>query len=161
MKQNNKGFEVERSTDGGNFRKIGFVAGAGNSNMQRSYSFIDNDVNQPLYYYRLRQVDADNRFAYSAIVLVKNPLANGHMITSLRLSRSNSLEVLLADIERGNGEIRLLDISGKLLLRWNGMLSPGSKLRIQVPVNTTAGLYVVQVTQKEKQFSKVVKKDGP
>ncbi|HEX6180199.1 MAG TPA: hypothetical protein VFZ47_03090 [Chitinophagaceae bacterium] len=159
--QNNKGFEVERSTDGGNFRKIGFVAGAGNSNMLRSYSFVDKHVNQPLYYYRLKQVDADNRFEYSAIVLVKNPLANGRMITSLRLSRSNSLEMLLGDIERGNGEIRLLDMSGKVLLRWNGMLSPGSRLRIQVPVNTAAGLYVVQVVQKDRKFSQVVKKDAP
>ncbi|MGB8193551.1 MAG: sialidase family protein [Chitinophagaceae bacterium] len=159
--QNNKGFEVERSTDGGNFRKIGFVAGAGNSNVLRSYSFVDKDVNQPLYYYRLKQVDEDNRFEYSAIVLVKNPLVNGRMITSLRLSRSNSLEVLLGDIERGNGEIRLLDMRGKLLLRWNGVLSPGSRLRIKVPVNTAAGLYVVQVMQKDRRFSKVVKKDAP
>ena len=35
FEQNSKGFEIEKSLDGINFRKIGFVAGAGNSNYNK------------------------------------------------------------------------------------------------------------------------------
>ncbi|HYF29866.1 MAG TPA: hypothetical protein VD993_01995 [Chitinophagaceae bacterium] len=157
--QHNKGFEVERSTDGANFKKIGFVAGAGNSNVLRSYSFTDRNIEHPLYYYRLRQVDDDNKFEYSAIILVKNPLSNTRMITWTRFSRSNTLEVQLGDIESGNGEIRLMDLNGKVLLRHQRTFITGSRLSIQVPGYASAGVYVVQVLQKHKTYSTTVKKE--
>ncbi|MBS1623559.1 MAG: hypothetical protein JST83_06040, partial [Bacteroidetes bacterium] len=66
---NNKGFAIERSTDGREFTQIGWVDGHGNSNTQLSYSYSDRTV-QPgaVYYYRLRQVDFDGQFVYSEIV---------------------------------------------------------------------------------------------
>ena len=72
FEQNSKGFEIEKSLDGINFRKIGFVAGAGNSNATRSYSFTDPQRAVEFNYYRLKLVDIDNKFDYSDVVLVKN-----------------------------------------------------------------------------------------
>jgi len=56
---NNSGFEVQRSTDGITFEKIGFVNGAGSTTTEKDYTYVDNDIKEPLYYYRLRQVDYD------------------------------------------------------------------------------------------------------
>ena len=65
---NNRGFAIERAGDLSNWEEIGFVNGRGNSTEQKNYNFIDA---QPLVgnsYYRLRQVDFDNRTTYSDLV---------------------------------------------------------------------------------------------
>ncbi|MBN8789073.1 MAG: DUF4082 domain-containing protein [Terrimonas sp.] len=67
---NNQGFEIQRSTDGVQWTNIGFVNGAGNSNLLLSYSYNDNNLAPGRYYYRLRQVDLDGRFVFTKIVSV-------------------------------------------------------------------------------------------
>ena len=64
---NNKGFVIERSLNGVDFVKIGWVDGKLNSNQLTNYTYTDNFV-QPniMYHYRLRQTDIDNREKLSA-----------------------------------------------------------------------------------------------
>jgi hypothetical protein len=64
---NNLGFEVQRSTDGLSWSVIGFVAGAGNSDIERSYYFKDATPVKGVNYYRLKQVDSDSRAKYTDI----------------------------------------------------------------------------------------------
>ncbi|MEX2590131.1 MAG: T9SS type A sorting domain-containing protein, partial [Chitinophagales bacterium] len=69
---NNAGFEVHRSTDGVNFREIGWVDGAGNSTDELEYAFDDHDVeSNKTYYYRLKQIDYDGAFELTYIVNAK------------------------------------------------------------------------------------------
>lgn len=72
FESNSQGFDIERSWNGNNFEKVGFVAGHGDSNRGSDYSFIDRS---PLFnsYYRLKQLDFDGRFAYSRVISVKSP----------------------------------------------------------------------------------------
>lgn len=65
---NNYGFVVERQNRQEGFRKIGFVAGNGTSHQPHGYSFIDKDLAAGIYTYRLKQIDLDGSFAYSAAV---------------------------------------------------------------------------------------------
>ncbi|HXA01418.1 MAG TPA: T9SS type A sorting domain-containing protein, partial [Cytophagaceae bacterium] len=65
--QNNKYFVLERSADGSNFESIGTINGSGTSAEINSYSFYDSDHPAGLLYYRLKQVDNDGSFTYSAI----------------------------------------------------------------------------------------------
>lgn len=67
---NNLGFEVERSTDGLAFNKIGFVKGAGSTTDKKAYKFVDNSAPTGTICYRLRQIDLNGEFAYSNIVEV-------------------------------------------------------------------------------------------
>ena len=62
---NNKGFEVEKKSDRGQWEKIGFVGGFGTTTETKSYSFIDNNVKSGKYYYRLKQIDFDGTYTYS------------------------------------------------------------------------------------------------
>lgn len=77
---NNYGFEVERgltpalSKGEGVFEweRIGFVAGAGNSNSYKNYSFTDNELKLfSKYHYRLKQIDLDGSFKYSNTIEVQ------------------------------------------------------------------------------------------
>ena len=67
---NNAGFEVERSTNGADFAKIGWVKGNDNSTSTIAYSFDDKTAQPNIrYYYRLKQIDNGNvAFEYSNIV---------------------------------------------------------------------------------------------
>ena len=65
---NNLGFEVQRSTDGAHWSTLTFVNGAGNSTSTRNYSYVDENLAARRYYYRLKQVDIDQRFVYSPVV---------------------------------------------------------------------------------------------
>lgn len=66
---NNKGFEIQRSTDGENFSAVNFVNGAGTTTEMQNYSYVDRDI-KPLtnYYYRLKQIDFDGNFEYSSVL---------------------------------------------------------------------------------------------
>ena len=67
--KNSARFEVERSTDGAVFERIGTVAAAGSSTEPRAYALLDAipPAYQPLLYYRLRQVDVDGTAGYSPV----------------------------------------------------------------------------------------------
>jgi hypothetical protein len=74
---NNYGFEVERSPlnppqvgKTGEWEKIGFVEGHGNSNSPKNYSFTDDNVIYGNYNYRLKQIDNDGTFEYSNAIEV-------------------------------------------------------------------------------------------
>lgn len=70
---NNAGFEVQRSTDGTDFRKVGWIVGEGNSSRKLSYEFADKSImTNAEYFYRLKQVDVDGRFEFSNVVSVIN-----------------------------------------------------------------------------------------
>lgn len=59
---NNNYFTIERSSDLINWEVLGTVSGAGNSNQQLTYSFIDDRPLNGLGYYRLTQTDYNGDF---------------------------------------------------------------------------------------------------
>ena len=67
---NNYGFDVERKQRKGNWDKVGFVAGSGNSNSPKSYSFTDKPTGETSFSYRLKQIDLDGKSKYYDAVTV-------------------------------------------------------------------------------------------
>ncbi|NUN08922.1 MAG: T9SS type A sorting domain-containing protein [Ignavibacteriaceae bacterium] len=65
----NYGFEIERVKSEElkvkNFTTLGFIQGTGNSNSPKAYSFMDNDLENGTYLYRLKQLNTDGSFDYS------------------------------------------------------------------------------------------------
>lgn len=77
---NNMGFDVERSTDGISFAKIGFVKGAGTTTSAQSYKFTDESAFAGKNYYRLRQIDMNGEFTYTDAIEVDLMLAGDFVI---------------------------------------------------------------------------------
>jgi len=69
----NYGFEIQRKTFSDNeWTRIGFVAGNGNSNSPKDYSFTDgNPVNGSRFNYRLKQIDTDGKYEFSDMIEVE------------------------------------------------------------------------------------------
>ncbi len=66
--KNNHGFDIERrllENAGGEWVKVGFVAGSGTKSTSTNYSFEDKSVVPARYAYRLRQIDSDGTYSYS------------------------------------------------------------------------------------------------
>jgi hypothetical protein len=67
---NNNGFEIQRRVTENDFATIGFVRGEGTTTNQTEYSYIDKDLTDGKYYYRLKQIDFNGTYEYSSVVEV-------------------------------------------------------------------------------------------
>jgi serine protease AprX len=65
IEANSSHFEIEKSTDGISFKKVGQVKAAGFSVGSHRYDLLDKDTSEGVFYYRLKQVDRDLTFEYS------------------------------------------------------------------------------------------------
>jgi hypothetical protein len=68
---NNDYFTIESSIDGINFRHVGLVNGAGNTNQMMSYSLTDDEPYNGISYYRLKQTDFNGLYEYFKLVSVQ------------------------------------------------------------------------------------------
>ncbi|MEP0862632.1 MAG: T9SS type A sorting domain-containing protein, partial [Ignavibacterium sp.] len=70
---NNKGFEIERSTNKTEWEIIDFIEGNGTTTEISNYTFTDNlyENNSQKLFYRLKQIDFDGTFEYSNILEVE------------------------------------------------------------------------------------------
>jgi hypothetical protein len=138
---NNKGFDIEKSTDGRKFNRIGFVAGMGTSTMRNSYSFTDPAVLQRVQYYRLKQLDRNGRYTYSQVVKLTQdgmPL----QLTSVVNPATTNLIFTLNDAPRQAIQVTLLDAAGRAVLK-QGMPGTNSNVfRLNI-ANLPNGIYTL------------------
>lgn len=141
---NNKGFVIERSTDGSHFETIGWMDGAMNSSDRKNYSYTDNFV-QPnqLYYYRLRQTDIDSRESLSAI---RQARINDRAVLQVSISpnpASNEVKVFTSGTA-GLSNINLLDAKGQLVKTWKQVNCSAAPQSLDIS-KIAAGVYMIQV----------------
>jgi len=67
---NNNGFEIQRRVAESDFATVGFVKGEGTTTNQKEYSYIDKDLIDGKYFYRLKQVDYNGSYEYSDVIEV-------------------------------------------------------------------------------------------
>jgi len=146
-------FDIQRSLDGVNFADIGKVSAAGNSTVEQSYEFTDEEPAFGEIYYRLRQVDFDGSVTYSEVLQVKldrdyvtpniypNPIRGGQ-----------SLVIDFGDIPKTPVQINIVDMSGKQV--YYRQFAAGQN-RFDIPVNELSkGMYIVNGQFDEYHFYK-------
>jgi hypothetical protein len=151
-------FDVERSTTGLDFTRIGRVGAMGHSTTATDYLFPDQVPPPGLSHYRLRMVDIDGAFTYSPIVTV---VRDGH--AELTLYPNPATDHLRAILPRHAGNapahLQLLDGMGRSvweqtmtksadqpeLLILVGGLPPGSYLvRIVLQREVLTGRFIIE-----------------
>ncbi len=154
---NSKHFELEKSLDGINFRKIATIAAAGNSSSLRQYSYPDPEVLVEMNYYRLRSVDIDDQSKLSNTVLLKVP----GVVQDMQLLGNpfkNTLTIRFVRSPEVKGELRLTDMAGRLVAK--RVIGQGEQLvEWKLPSGAMAsGTYVLQAFINGRTYtSKVVK----
>ena len=117
QERSNKGFHIERSTNGTDFNTIGWVKGAGTTNEATAYRYTDNYV-QPntVYYYRLNQVDIDNRSQLSAVKQAKIS-ENRVVVTVSPNPAKDMVKLFVSGIEKPTS-VSLVNAKGQTVGRW-------------------------------------------
>lgn len=103
-------FELERSSNGKDFEKIGRIEAAENSLVLREYNFTDKNRLDGINYYRLKIVDMDAKYIYSDIVvldkadketsmdIIPNP-ANSYIDISFQLNFASQSVIKIFDVK--------------------------------------------------------------
>lgn len=147
---NSHSFEIERSADGIQFEKIGEVIAAGNSNGTRQYQFVDDKLLSEKYYYRLKQLDIDDRYIMSSVIL----LSNKEVINDVLVFPNPVLDkaTILYKANKSGEEFVLLNSSGQI----NGrLIINGNSAAIDL-TGKPAGLYLL-VNSKTRIVYKIYK----
>lgn len=150
--QNVRGYELERSSDGVNFSRIGFVTATGSS----VYSHVDAGLTKGTHYYRVRNIDFDGAYKYTGIVRVNvgSPANN-----NLQVYPNPAQDYVYVQHERapGKANLRVLSLQGQELQRIN--VVPNSSQTSIITAKLTPGLYVVIYEDEEgrKETLKFIK----
>ena len=143
---NNAGFEIQHSTTNSTFEKIGFVRGAGTTNIPQSYTYQVTDLPGGLHLFRLRQIDFDGSFAYSPaqrFTIATNTPAELKIYptpfnpsTQLNLTAQRSQKVVIA----------LYNVLGQRVLNiYSGHIEEGTPIILPLnPKRLSSGFYHVQ-----------------
>ena len=137
---NNRGFYVERSTDGRRWTDIGFVAGQGTATEKHPYAFVDDHPLSASQFYRLRQTDFDGTENLSTIVRVALPKVGDVRIYPNPVS-DGSVTLILPESAGEAVQVKLLSMTGQVLR--DVLLTEGTNtLDVR---ELPAGVYLLQV----------------
>ncbi|RZJ94776.1 MAG: T9SS type A sorting domain-containing protein [Hymenobacter sp.] len=149
--ENNKGFNVQVSKDGVNFRTISFVASKlVNSVQTLNYTYTDTENGKTsTRYYRLEQVDVDGKTSYSPVRAVS---FDGAVATSVTLVSypnpfTDNVGLTLEGLTATDGAIayvKVVDMAGRTVSDQKLPLNGGSLLLGDLG-NLHSGLYLVKV----------------
>lgn len=146
---NNKYFDIEKSTDGSNWKTINSLnAGTPNSNITKKYGSYDANPVNGYNYYRIKQVDADGKFQYSDVARVKVTIEKTG-VTVLANPFVNNITVDFLSKSKQFVNVRLSDISGKTIATEKWQINSGStRLRFDNVSNLQRGMYIFTVTDE-------------
>jgi hypothetical protein len=152
---NNDGFEVQKSTDGINFTKIGWVKGMGNTTNKQDYLFNDMEAFDGVNYYRLKQIDYNGDFEYSPIVAATIRSNGGFQMADLYPNPARdiiNLDLMMHNL--GNIKYTVYNTIGQPVLVETGVMTKG-KNTVQInTANLPAGTYMLTVEQADKVETK-------
>ena len=120
---NNDYFDVEWSTDGIEFQKIGEVQGAGTTNEVQFYEFTDNlnrvvheySGRHGLHYYRLKQVDFDGKFEYSEVVNINIQIFEQLNTQTIKIYPNPTTDYIIIEINEPT-QVQLINTNGQVLI---------------------------------------------
>ena len=137
---NNEYFTIERSTDAVNYEEIARIQGAGTTSQRSDYSFMADNSNSGMTYYRLRQTDIDGKYEIFTPIALQCSAEQATDIDLYPVPARDMVNII------SNGEnmsrVEVYTIQGSRI-----MSREAEGTRTQINVSTfAAGAYIVKVT---------------
>jgi hypothetical protein len=146
-------FVIERSTDMTLFEEVESIQAAGNSLYQIDYSFVDEQLTDGIYYYRLKMVDIDGTFEYTEAIQVQIGLFD----LELKAYPNPCVEGVTVNLisDGSNIDYRLLDAYGRTVKSWSS-----NDVEQYIEMNMlSAGIYYLSVQNSHHSKTiRIVKK---
>ncbi|TCJ17759.1 T9SS type A sorting domain-containing protein [Flaviaesturariibacter flavus] len=132
-----RSYEIERSTDGSNFTRVGSVG----ANGKPAYQYVDNNAPEGTVYYRVKNVDIDGRYKYSSVVKLSGRTSSTIVLKAFPVPARDVLTVQHERIQAG-GSVSLTTADGRTVRQ----VTNNSGIQTQLNLNgLTPGLYILRV----------------
>lgn len=152
---NNSHFDVERSSNGNSFEKIGSVQARGG--ISNSYSFTDSKPG-PVNFYRLKQVDKNGASTYSRTVLIRGDLDK----IGAKISPNPFVGAVNISFQASKKEtvtVRLFNQTGQLVKQQSTTVNSGvNTINLNDLSTLPAGNYTIELRGESLQFRQQVVK---
>ncbi len=115
-------FSLRRSYNGKDFTEIAKILCAGNSSVEKSYSFADEKIPASIkyVYYTLATIDKDGKTQLSPIKIYKNKTALAKLITSISPNPIRGMGHLMLQFNAekpGSMKVKIVDLQGHIILQ--------------------------------------------
>ncbi len=165
LESNNDHFEIERSTDGMNFKTVGSVKGQGTSGIRNDYQFNDNvkqnTINKNDLYYRLKLIDTDTKSSYSKILVVRVYQTKSLQTVSVTPNPTlNDIKVNLQLNENSYIVMKVANSNGVEIMRKTARGATGiNNLTLDGTSRLQTGVYMLEVivNSNERMLVKLIK----
>ena len=147
---NSHHFDMEYSTDGVVFSKIGTVMAQGNSAGLKEYNFVHQQVLGKTAYYRLKIVDNNNNFKYSDITVIKRDKNKSLVYPVYPNPFNEKMTVTIESTANKMVELYLSDVSGKIIKRMSQSLTSGiNTIELEQLTSLSPGIYILKIKNDE------------
>lgn len=151
-----KSYDVERSTDGTNFTKLGAVVSSGNSTNMVTYSWLDVSPALGYYYYRVRSISNSNVVGHSNVVKVKINKSTPAIYVFPNPVTQNEIHLQMNSMPQGVYNVRLINNLGQVILANRISHASGTSTETMRPdTRLLSGIYQLQVTAPDKKITMV------
>jgi hypothetical protein len=152
VEQNTAHFDIESSSDGKTFSKIGSQKAKGQGS---TYNFTDEGPLSITTYYRLKMVENDGSFSYSNIISV----AFGKDLTVKAFPNPVQNELTIDVVSESKQlEIEVIDVLGRTVYQKKGIYTEGSKLLTINTLDWLSGIYFLKVSDGKKVVQEKIMK---
>jgi hypothetical protein len=144
---NNRGFYIERMLEGETeFSEVGFIEGFGTTDITTNYSFVDENAATVVSYYRLRQVDLDEKVSFSPVRAVRGLEVGTE--SALLYPNPTKGDIILRfgslSAAQTSANIRLVAFDGKVLQEFTSAAASYELLEIPTQ-NLVKGQYLLHL----------------
>jgi len=139
-------YEVERSTDGIHFNRIGNTFPVANDNSAASYSFIDAEFIAQDRFYRISGLEHDGNEYYSSIVRVRTVMTGEDFSIAPNPVNGGKLHLLIQNLPKGPYRITILNSTHQVVKRENLMYNGGSLSALVQVYDLKPGIYLVRLS---------------
>lgn len=152
---NNYGFDIERSGDKNNWKRIGFVKGNISSTIPHTYLFVDSSLHTGIVYYRLKQIDLDGSFVYSNEIKIElSPV-----IFSLEQNYPNPFNpvttINYSTPSQGNVKLEVYNILGQKVATLVNEVMPSGRYSVEFNAGRySSGIYIYQLTSGKNTLTR-------
>ena len=155
-----KHFEIERSTDGINFRKIGEVTSRSSEPpTDIDYTFLDILAEKGSNFYRLVIVDKDGNFTYSKIITISVETSGISLLVVYPNPFGKKVQVKVNSQVPEKITIRLVDNNGRVVKKQEASTQKGdNNITLDRIDDLPGGVYFLEViTPTRKMKTKLMK----
>lgn len=159
--KNNNRFEVQKSSDGLKFTTISSIpsqAVSGNSTGTLEYGYTDNAGIKDRIFYRLRQVDNDNKSSYSNVVYLAVKGDKDMVVKIHPNPAQTSVMVHIQGIIPTGAEIQLTDMAGKIIDKM-GISSNDMEMPMFDVSKLSSGVYLIKYIDKNQVITEKLTKN--